>query len=178
MSLEWWLLVAISVLLITGEIFIGAFVVLWFWIGAVLAVLLTLLAPELNAGVQILLTALTGGLLLYFFRHCCVAKDNGVGEGLYTFSAGRGVLSISDDGQVAVSARGVCWGVVSLDVLPEADRIDGKTVEIERFEGNRAVLAMPRFTGRGKTKCHEAVITPAAAVLKADSSQDGGGGGA
>lgn len=141
MSLEWWLLVAIGVLLITAEIFIGAFVVLWFGIGAVLVGLLTLFVPELHAGLQILFAVQAGVVLLYFFRDHCVAKDNGEKESLYTFTGGPGVLRAGDDGHLSVSARGTYWAIANIEVIPEAKRLDGTNVEIDRFENNRAVLA-------------------------------------
>ena len=141
MTLAWWIWVAAGVSLVTAEVFIGTFIILWFGIGAVFAGLLTLLIPELHTGVQLLIAALSGAVLMFLFRDRCVAKGNADEEDLYTFTGGPGTLKISEDGTMRVSARGPYWMIANPKVVPESRRVDGAEVVIARFEHNQAVLA-------------------------------------
>lgn len=140
MSLAWWLLVVAGVGLMIGELFIGAFIVLWFGIGAVVAGLLTLAVPEMNLGVQVLLTSVIGVVLMYAFRRRYVAKENAAKEHLSTFSATQGRLHVSDSGQLSVFANGTYWQIANPEVLGDRSRNDGETVTIQTFTNNRAVL--------------------------------------
>lgn len=142
MTFAWWIWVAVGVLLVTAEVFIGSFIILWFGLGAVLAGVLTLLVPDLHVGVQLLIAALSGGVLMFLFRDRCVAKNNAEDEDLYTFSGGPGTLKVSDDGQIGVSSRGTYWTVANIESIPEGERTDGKPVRVERIENNQAVLTV------------------------------------
>lgn len=141
MTISWWLLVTLGVVLVIAEVFIGAFVVLWFGVGAIAAGLLTLAVPDLNAGIQLLITALIGAVLLYFFRDRCVAGNNASAEELHTFSSTTGELRVSDQGAVTVFANGTFWQVANPEVLDEAHRVNGARVQIAEFRNNRAWLA-------------------------------------
>ncbi|MAK61620.1 MAG: hypothetical protein CMK09_11620, partial [Ponticaulis sp.] len=66
LTLSWWALVSLGVALMIAELFIGAFIVLWFGIGAVATGLLGLVVDDMNLGVQILLASLIGVVLMYF----------------------------------------------------------------------------------------------------------------
>ena len=69
LSLMWWVLVSLGLALVIAELFIGAFVVLWFGIGAILTGMLTLLVPDINVGLQLLLSTLIGGVLMFALRN-------------------------------------------------------------------------------------------------------------
>jgi membrane protein implicated in regulation of membrane protease activity len=138
--MAWWILVAAGVLLVVSELFIGAFIVLWFGIGAIVTGLLTLVVPDMHVGIQLLIIALSGTVLMLLLRDRYVAKGNADPNGLYTFSAGEGKLTVGSDGAFRVAARGTYWMVANPEVIPEDKRTDGVIVHIERFEENMAVL--------------------------------------
>jgi len=142
MTIVWWWLVTIGVGLALTELLTGTFVLLWFGIGAIVAGLVTFATPELHVGAQVLLAAVLGGGLMVWLRPKYVSMDNAKKEDLYTFTAGPGVLKVSEDGKtIGVSARGTYWGIANPEVIPEGERLDGRPVTIERFENNRAVIA-------------------------------------
>lgn len=140
LSIPWWGLVALGALLVAAEIFIMAFIVMWFGIGAILTGLLTLLIPDMNLGLQVLLAGLFGGVLMYLLRDRFVSKDNAEAEPLYTFSAGKGTLVVSGEGTVLVNSNGTYWRVANLDELQDYRLEAGQPVSISRFENNAAYL--------------------------------------
>lgn len=156
------LLVAAGLLLTVSEIFIGSFVVLWFGVGALFSGLLTLLFPELHAGVQALVAALSGTGMMFLFRSRLISEGNAEEDELYTFTGGTGVLRVSDAGQLSVSSKGTYWRIFNPEVIPEEARRDGLKVAVHHFEDNQAVLypfALPREplpnSHEKKKGCHE-----------------------
>lgn len=142
MTFAWWIWVAAGVLLVTSEVFIGSFIILWFGIGAVFSGVLTLLVSDLHVGLQLLFAVLSGGVLMFLFRDRCVAKNNAQDEDLYTFSGGPGTLRVDSDGNIGVSSRGTYWTIANVESIPERERIDGKPVTVVRITNNQAVLAV------------------------------------
>ncbi len=140
MTIAWWALIVAGVLLITAEIFIASFVLVWFGLGAVLAGMLSWLITDMNIGIQVLLAAISGAVFMYFFRDKCVAKNNATKDELYTFTGGPGVLKVVAGQPISVFARGTYWNILNIDVIPEADRIDGKSVMVTRMVDNHAEL--------------------------------------
>ena len=140
LSIAWWGLVALGALLVAAEIFIMAFIVMWFGIGAILTGLLTLLFPDMNLGLQILLAGLLGGVLMYLLRDRFVSKNNAEAEPLYTFSAGKGTLLVSAEGTVSVNSNGTYWRIANLDELQGCRLEAGQPVNISRFENNAAYI--------------------------------------
>ncbi len=140
-SLFWWVLVTLGVALVIAELFIGAFVIMWFGIGAILTGLLTLLLPELNAGLQALLSALIGGVLMFALRRRYTTPRNAQPETMHTFSATQGRLHISSQGTVSVFANGTFWSIQNISSLKPEEKVEGARVSIVEFRNNQAVLA-------------------------------------
>ena len=140
-SVIWWVLVSIGVVLIITELFIGAFIVMWFGIGAIVTGLLTLLIPDINVGLQALLSALIGGVLMFALRRRYTTPRNAQPETMHTFSATQGRLHISSQGAISVFANGTFWSIHNISSLPIEERIDGAFVAIAEFKNNQAVLA-------------------------------------
>ena len=139
-SLLWWVLVSLGVGLAIAELFIGAFVVLWFGIGAVLTGILTLLVPDINMGLQLLLSTLIGGVLMFALRSRYVTPRNAEPELMHTFSATKGRLHISSNGAVSVFANGTYWTIQNINSIKPAEQVEGTTVSIAEFKNNQAVL--------------------------------------
>ena len=140
-SLIWWVLVSLGVALVIAELFIGAFVIMWFGIGAILTGLLTLLLPEMNVGLQTLLSALIGGVLMFALRRCYITPRNAQPEIMHTFSATQGRLHISSEGAVSVFANGTFWSIQNISSLKPEQQVEGAMVSIVEFRNNQAVLA-------------------------------------
>lgn len=140
-SLIWWVLVTLGVALVIAELFIGAFVIMWFGIGAILTGLLTLLLPELNVGLQALLSALIGGVLMFALRRRYTTPRNAQPETMHTFSATQGRLHISSEGAVSVFANGTFWSIQNISSLKSEEKVEGASVSIAEFRNNQAVLA-------------------------------------
>lgn len=140
-SLIWWVLVTLGVALVIAELFIGAFVIMWFGIGAILTGLLTLLLPELNVGLQALLSALIGGVLMFALRRRYTTPRNAQPETMHTFSATQGRLHISSEGAVSVFANGTFWSIQNISSLKPEEKVEGASVSIAEFRNNQAVLA-------------------------------------
>ena len=140
-SLIWWVLVTLGVALVIAELFIGAFVIMWFGIGAILTGLLTLLLPELNLGLQALLSALIGGVLMFALRRRYTTPRNAQPESMHTFSATQGRLHISSEGAVSVFANGTFWSIQNISSLKPEEQVAGAMVSIAEFRNNQAVLA-------------------------------------
>jgi membrane protein implicated in regulation of membrane protease activity len=138
--MSWWVWIAVGALLAASEVLIGAFIVLWFGIGAVITGLLTLAAPDMHFGVQLLTAVVSGTILMILLRGRYTAKGNADEGELYTFSAGEGKLKAGPDGELRVSARGTYWVIANPEAIPEGKRIEGATVYVEAFEDNQAVL--------------------------------------
>jgi len=142
LSMSWWLLVTLGIALVIAEVFIGAFIVLWFGFGAVVAGLVTLLIPDLNAGIQLLLTALIGAVLLYFFRDRCIAGENASQETLHTFSRTTGELHMTETGVLTVFANGTYWQIGNPEEIDQQHRVPGLTVQIKEFRNNKAYVSV------------------------------------
>lgn len=140
-SLIWWVLVTLGVALVIAELFIGAFVIMWFGIGAILTGLLTLLLPDLNVGVQALLSALIGGVLMFALRRRYITPRNAQPETMHTFSATQGRLHISSEGAVSVFANGTFWSIQNISSLKPEQQVEGAMVSIAEFRNNQAILA-------------------------------------
>lgn len=140
--MSWWLLVTLGIALVIAEVFIGAFIVLWFGFGAVIAGLLTLLIPDLNAGIQLLLAALIGAVLLYFFRDRCIAGENASQEALHTFSRTTGELHVTETGVLTVFANGTFWQIGNPDDIDPQHRTPGTVLEIREFRNNKAYVSI------------------------------------
>jgi len=140
LSIPWWGLVALGALLVAAEIFVMAFIVMWFGIGTILTGLLTLFIPDMNLGLQILLAGLLSDVLMYLLRDRFVSKDNGEAEPLHTFSAGKGVLVISREGAVSVNCNGTYWRIANLEELQGHQLESGLQVSVSRFENNAAYV--------------------------------------
>lgn len=140
-SLIWWVLVSLGVALVIAELFIGAFVIMWFGIGAILTGLLTLLLPEMNVGLQTLLSALIGGVLMFALRRRYTTPRNAQPEIMHTFSATQGRLHISSEGAVSVFANGTFWSIQNISSLKPEQQVEGAMVSIVEFRNNQAVLA-------------------------------------
>lgn len=142
-TITWWALVSIGVALVIAEVFIGAFIVMWFGFGAIVTGLLTLAVPDMNVGVQALISTLIGSVLMYFFRDRYVAQGNAEQETLHTFTATTGQISVNGSGRISVFANGTFWGVANPDDIPEEKRIKGSTVTIAEFRNNMAFVEKP-----------------------------------
>lgn len=141
MTIPWWVLMCIGAALMIAEIFILAFVLLWFGIGALLVAGLSWLVP-MDLGLQLLLTGLIGGVLMYLFRARCVAMNNATAEQMHTFSATRGRLAVNADGSLRVTANGTIWQVANPEAIPGESRVDGAYVEVTGFQNNQAVVRL------------------------------------
>jgi len=139
-TITWWALVAIGVALIIAELFIGAFIVMWFGAGAIVTGLMTLAAPDMNLGIQVLLSALIGAVLMYFFRDRYVTKENAKEEVLQTFAATTGELRVDGNGRLSIFANGTFWRVGNPDDVPEAERIEGRAIKVVEFRNNMAFV--------------------------------------
>lgn len=140
-SIVWWLLVTAGIALVIAEVFIGAFIVMWFGLGAVVAGLLTFFVPGLNAGIQLLLTALLGAVLLYFFRDRCIAGENASQESLHTFSRTTGEIHKAETGAMTVFANGTFWQIGNPEDIPEEKRKPGSTIRVAEFRNNKAYVS-------------------------------------
>lgn len=140
LSLTWWVLVTLGIALVIAELFIGTFVVLWFGIGAILAGMLTLLMPQMNVGLQLLLSTLIGGLLMFALRSRYITPGNAEPEPMHTFSATEGRLHLDSNGAISVFANGTYWGIQNINAIKPEARVEGATVSITSFVNNRAVL--------------------------------------
>ncbi|HKM27275.1 MAG TPA: NfeD family protein [Thiopseudomonas sp.] len=147
-SFIWWVLVTLGIILVIAELFIGAFVVLWFGIGAILAGFLTLLIPNLNVGLQLLFSVLVGGMLMLTLRKRYTTSGNAQPEAMHTFSATQGRLHISSSGAVSVFANGTFWSIHNLHSLQPEQQIEGALVSIVDFKNNQAVLAQESSEAR------------------------------
>lgn len=139
-SLLWWVLVSMGVALLIAELFIGAFIVMWFGIGAVITGVLTLLVPGMNVGLQILLSTLIGGALMFALRSRYLTLTNAKPEQMHTFSATEGRIHVNSKGSFSVSANGTYWAIENISSLAPEKRTDGATVSIAKFENNKAIL--------------------------------------
>lgn len=137
----WWLWVAVGLLLVMSEIFIGAFYVLWFGIGIIAAGFLTLAFPEINLGVQLAFGVGLGAILLKVCRKWCVADGNAEIDVIDQFAGGPGTLKVNAGNIITVQCKGTYWIVANPEVLPEADQVDGARVQVASIEANRATLA-------------------------------------
>jgi len=153
LTLPWWALLSLGVALMITELFIGAFIILWFGIGAILAGILTLVIPDMNLGIQILLTSLIGVVLMYFFRDRYVAKQNASEEKLGTFQATEGRLHIKGDKGLFVFANGTYWQIANPQELPDGQRHEGAIVSVAEFRNNRAYLRKAGTGCPGQTGC-------------------------
>ncbi len=140
LSLTWWVLVSLGIALVIAELFIGTFVVLWFGIGAILAGMLTLLMPEMNLGLQLLLSTLIGGVLMFVLRSRYITPSNAEPETMHTFSATEGRVHLGSNGAISVFANGTYWGIQNINALKPEARVEGATVSIAEFVNNKAVL--------------------------------------
>lgn len=140
LSLIWWVLVSLGIALVIAELFIGAFVVLWFGIGAILTGMLTLLVPDINVGLQLLLSTLIGGILMFALRSRYLPSRNAEPELMHTFTATQGRLHISSNGAVSVFANGTYWSINNINSLKPSEKVEGSTVSIAEFRNNKAVL--------------------------------------
>lgn len=145
-SVIWWVLVTLGIILVIAELFIGAFVVLWFGIGAILAGFLTLLIPNLNLGLQLLFSVLVGGVLMLTLRKRYTTSGNAQPESMHTFSATQGRLHISNSGAVSVFANGTFWSIQNLHCIQPEELIEGSMVSIAEFKNNQAVLVEEQLT--------------------------------
>lgn len=139
-SIIWWVLVTLGIILVIAELFIGAFVVLWFGIGAILAGFLTLFIPNINIGIQLLLSVLVGGVLMLTLRKRYTTSGNAQPEAMHTFSASQGRLHISNSGAVSVFANGTFWSIQNLHKIQPEELIAGNMVSIAEFKNNQAIL--------------------------------------
>jgi|SRR5690554_460392 len=140
LTLSWWALLSLGVALIIAELFIGAFIVLWFGIGAVVAGALSFFIPDMNLGLQLLLASLIGVVLMYFFRDRYVAERNATQEDLGTFQATKGTLYLTEESGLFVVANGTYWQVGNPEALPDSQKVNGATVDVAEFRNNRAFL--------------------------------------
>ncbi|WP_141737060.1 NfeD family protein [Marinobacter sp. X15-166B] len=140
LSLSWWLLVSLGVALVIAEMFIGTFVVLWFGIGAILTGLLTLMMPDLNLGLQLLLSTLVGAVLMFLLRSRYLTPGNAESDAMHTFTATEGRLHLGSNGTYSVFANGTYWGIQNIDAIDPEARVEGATVSITAFVNNQAVL--------------------------------------
>ena len=140
LSLMWWVLLSLGLALVIAELFIGAFVVLWFGIGAIVTGLLTLLVPDINVGLQLLLSSLIGGVLMFALRSRYLPCRNAEPELMHTFTATQGRLHISSNGAVSVFANGTYWSIDNINSLKPTEQVEGATVSIAEFRNNKAVL--------------------------------------
>lgn len=140
LSIPWWGLIALGALLVVVEIFSMAFIVMWFGIGAMLTGLLTLFVPDMDLGLQLLLAGLMGGVLMYLLRDRFVSKGNAEMETLHTFSAGKGTLVVTKEGNVTVHCNGTYWRIGNLEELAGYELETGLAVQVSRFENNAAYI--------------------------------------
>ncbi|HZJ91629.1 MAG TPA: hypothetical protein VFD09_00915 [Thiopseudomonas sp.] len=145
-SIIWWVLVTLGIILVIAELFIGAFVVLWFGIGAILAGFLTLFIPNINIGIQLLLSVLVGGVLMLTLRKRYTTSGNAQPEAMHTFSASQGRLHISNSGAVSVFANGTFWSIQNLHNIEPEELIAGNMVSIAEFKNNQAILVEKQST--------------------------------
>ena len=145
-SIIWWVLVTLGIILVIAELFIGAFVVLWFGIGAILAGFLTLFIPNINIGIQLLLSVLVGGVLMLTLRKRYTTSGNAQPEAMHTFSASQGRLHISNSGAVSVFANGTFWSIQNLHNIEPEELFAGNMVSIAEFKNNQAILVEKQST--------------------------------
>ncbi|MFM2479434.1 NfeD family protein [Celerinatantimonas sp. MCCC 1A17872] len=143
-SIDWWILVVLGVVLITSELLVTAFVLMWFGFGFVLSGMVSYFAPSLNWGIQVLIAAVVGGVSLYIGRRFCVQSDNEVNPQIYTFEGGLGELVIRDDNGhqlVSVRCRGTYWSVANPQILQQhPGLVHGSGVSVEKIIDNKAVI--------------------------------------
>lgn len=143
-SIDWWILVVFGVILVTSELLVTAFVLMWFGFGFVISGVVSYFTPSLNWGIQVLIAAVIGGISLYFGRRYCVPSDNEVNPQIYTFEGGLGELVIREDHGhrlVSVRCRGTYWSVANPQILNEhPDLVHGSGVSVEKIIDNKAVI--------------------------------------
>lgn len=144
-SLTWWGLVVIGVLLMTSELLITAFILLWFGIGFILSGAITWMYPQMNIGIQLLLAASIGFITLILGRRYCIQSKNAIETDLYTFDGGIGYLVIREnDGRklISVSCRGTYWSIANPQLLDQhPEWADGVAVQVDQIIDNRAMIS-------------------------------------
>lgn len=138
--MTWWLLLTLGVVLMTLEIGVGGFILVWFGLGAVAAGLITFLVPGLNLGIQLLLSVLMGAVLLYLFRE----RFTGSGEEasrMHTFEANDGQLVFDPNrgGQAQVFCNGTHWQIANPESLSDTAAA-GDWVKVSAFHNNQAYI--------------------------------------
>jgi|SRR5690554_891675 len=141
MEVAWWIWVAVGLLLVASEIFIGAFYVLWFGIGLVAAGVLALVLPGVGFELQLTFGIILGAFLLLVCRKWCVADGNAEVEVIDQFTGGEGRLKLNAGGLLTVHCRGTFWVVSNPDAVPEHLRVDNSRVYVAEIINNRAVMA-------------------------------------
>lgn len=143
-SMTWWLLVVIGVLLVISEVLITAFVLMWFGFGFIIAGIVTYIEPSMNWGIQVLISAVIGAISLFIGRRYCVQTNNEVNPELYTFEGGLGELMIREESGkrvVSVQCRGTYWSVANPQFLEQHPELkDGAGVIVEKIIDNKAVI--------------------------------------
>ncbi|CAG8998832.1 MAG: hypothetical protein CENE_00792 [Candidatus Celerinatantimonas neptuna] len=144
-SMTWWGLVVIGVLLMTSEMLVTAFVLLWFGIGFIVSGLITFMYPQMNLGIQLLLAAFIGFITLILGRRYCIQTKNATETNLYTFDGGSGYLVIREnEGRklISVSCRGTYWSIANPELLDDhPEWVDGVAVKVEKIIDNKAVIS-------------------------------------
>lgn len=138
-SFAWWVVLSFGIALLISELFISAFVVMWFGIGAIAVGLVSFVFPGINSGIQILFSVIIGIVLMYSLRGRYLPKSNAEPDDLYTFKATTGKLKVVGD-RVSVLANGTFWTIDNIESLDSGGIIDGATVKISGFVDNRATL--------------------------------------
>ncbi|MFM2480855.1 NfeD family protein [Celerinatantimonas sp. YJH-8] len=145
-SVAWWILIVIGVLLVTSELLMAAFVMMWFGFGFVVAGIVTYCIPSINWGIQILIAALVGGMTLYLGRRYCIQPDNEENPDIYTFEGGLGELVIREASShplISVRCRGTYWSVANPEILQQYPQLKhGSQVQVTQIIDNKAVIAV------------------------------------
>lgn len=144
MTMTWWLLLTLGVVLMTLEIAFGGFILVWFGLGAVAAGLITFLVPGLNLGIQLLLSVLMGAVLLYLFRERFAGSGGEEASRMHTFEANEGQLVLDPTGhaQAQVFCNGTHWHIANPEALPTTLK-SGDWVKVSGFHNNKAYILAP-----------------------------------
>lgn len=144
-NIAWWVLIVIGVLLITSELLVSIFVLIWFGLGFIVSGIISYFFPSLSWGTQVLVAAFIGAVTLFWGRKYCIKTDNDTDPNLATFDGGVGELVIRQEQErtsISVQCRGTYWTVANPQILQKHPELtNGAGVMVEKIIDNKAVIS-------------------------------------
>lgn len=137
--IEWWHWVVLGLFLITAEMFIFSFFVIWFGLSAALVGVLLLLIPPLMLPIQIVLWACFSGLFAFLWlRYCKTKTVTHIGSSSAQVIGEVGVLvsALSPETRGKVRFQKPVLGADIWDCYAELSIAAGERVRIVAIEGS------------------------------------------